>query len=90
MIRLKSASSRVSTSSITPWPFRWRSSRRAWRRPENWTALHRETRDHAFELVLDHQRAVDPEKVRAELRDGVLRVVLPKVEALQPRKIAVA
>ena len=32
---------------------------------------------------------VDPDKVAADLRDGVLRVSLPKQEALKPRKIAV-
>jgi HSP20 family molecular chaperone IbpA len=64
--------------------------RRAWKKPEAWTALHRETREAAFELVLEHGRAIDAEKVGAELRDGVLRVSLPKAEALKSRKIAVA
>jgi HSP20 family molecular chaperone IbpA len=64
--------------------------RRAWTKPDGWTALHRETREAAFELVLAHGRAIDAEKVHAELRDGVLRVSLPKAEALKPRKIAVA
>lgn len=63
--------------------------RRAWHKPEGWNALHRESREAAFELVLDHGRAIDAEKVHAELRDGVLRVSLPKAEALKPRKIAV-
>jgi HSP20 family molecular chaperone IbpA len=64
--------------------------RRAARQPEAWTALHRETRDARFELALEHGRAVDPETIRAELRDGQLRVALPKAGALKPRKIAVA
>lgn len=64
--------------------------RRAWRKPEAWTALHRETREAAYALVIEHGRAIDTEKVRAELIDGVLRVALPKAEALKPRKIAVA
>jgi HSP20 family protein len=63
--------------------------RRPWRRPESWTALHRETRETAFELVLEHGRVIDAEKVHAELRDGLLRVSLPKAEAVKPRKIAV-
>ena len=37
-----------------------------------------------------HDNTFDAEKVHAELRDGVLRVTLPKAEALKPRKIAVA
>lgn len=63
--------------------------RRAWKQPEGWTALHRESADAPFELVLTHENAIDVEKIAAELRDGVLRVSLPKHEALKPRKIAV-
>jgi HSP20 family molecular chaperone IbpA len=63
--------------------------RRAWKQPEGWTALHRETADAAFELVLTHENAIDADKIVAELRDGVLRVSLPKHEAIKPRKIAV-
>ncbi len=63
--------------------------RRNWKQPEGWTALHRETADAAFELVLAHDNAIDADKIVAELRDGVLRVSLPKHEAIKPRKIAV-
>jgi HSP20 family molecular chaperone IbpA len=63
--------------------------RRAWKQPEGWTALHRESADAPFELVLTHENAIDVDKIAAELRDGVLRVSLPKHEALKPRKIAV-
>ncbi len=62
---------------------------RAWRKPEGWTQLHRESVDVAYELVLEHDNAVNAEKVSAELRDGVLQVSLPKAEALKPRKIAI-
>src|SRR4051812_2133495 len=54
--------------------------RRAWTQPEGWTALYRETQDAAFEVVLTHDNAIDTDKVAAELRDGVLRVSLPKHE----------
>jgi len=63
--------------------------RRAWKQPEGWTALHRESADAPYELVLAHENAIDVDKIAAELRDGVLRVSLPKHEALKPRKIAV-
>lgn len=63
--------------------------RRNWKQPEGWTALHRETADVPFELVLAHDNAVDADKIAAELRDGVLRVSVPKQEAIKPRKIAV-
>ena len=63
--------------------------RRAWKQPAGWTALYRESTDAPFELVLTHDNAIDADKIVAELRDGVLRVSLPKHEALKPRKIAV-
>ncbi len=63
--------------------------RRAWRQPDGWSSLYRESADAAYELVLTHDNRVDLEKVAAELRDGVLRVSLPKHEAIKPRKIAV-
>ncbi|HWA86585.1 MAG TPA: Hsp20/alpha crystallin family protein [Opitutus sp.] len=64
--------------------------RRSWKQPEGWTSLYRESAEVPFELVLTHENAIDTEKVAAELRDGVLRVSLPKAEAIKPRKIAVS
>jgi len=63
--------------------------RRSWRAPEGWTALYRESVDAAFRLELEHDNSVDVDKIHAELKDGVLRVSLPKAEAIKPRKIAV-
>lgn len=63
---------------------------RAWKKPEAWTQLYRETPLADFSLTLAHDNTFDAAKVHAELRDGVLRVTLPKAEALKPRKIAVA
>ncbi|HUR59482.1 MAG TPA: Hsp20/alpha crystallin family protein [Opitutaceae bacterium] len=63
--------------------------RRAWQQPEGWTTLYRESADAPFALVLAHDNAIDVAQVAAELHDGVLRISLPKHEAIKPRKIAV-
>lgn len=63
--------------------------RRAWQQPAGWTSLHRETSPVPFELVLTHDNLIATDKIAAELNDGVLRVSLPKHEAVKPRKIAV-
>lgn len=62
---------------------------RTWKQPAAWTSLYRESRDLPFELTLNHDNAIDADKARAELKDGVLRLSLPKAEARKPRKIAI-
>lgn len=42
-----------------------------------------------YETVLRVSNAVDREKITAEIKNGVLAVTLPKVEAVKPRKIEV-
>ena len=63
--------------------------RRASRLPEGLTALHRESSDAAYELVLTHDNTVDTGKIEAELKDGVLRLALAKAESAKPRKISI-
>ena len=63
--------------------------RRQWQQPEGWTSLYRESYDASYALTLRHDHTVDAGKIQAELKDGVLRVSLPKAEAAKPRKIAV-
>ncbi len=42
-----------------------------------------------FQRTLQLPSAIEPDKVEAVLKDGVLRIVLPKHEQLKPRQIAV-
>ena len=64
--------------------------RRSWKQPEGWTAIYRESADLPFELTLAHDNAIDADNIAAELRDGVLRVSLPKAESFKPRRITVS
>ena len=64
--------------------------RRRWKPPSGWTALHRESVDEAFELSLAHDNAIDSDKIVAELKDGLLRLSLPKHAAVKPRRISVS
>lgn len=63
--------------------------RRAWTPPAGWTVLYRETPRADFELTLTHQGEIDADKSTAELKEGVLHLMLPKAEAAKPRKIAI-
>jgi HSP20 family protein len=62
---------------------------RSWKQPNGWTTLYRESSDLPYEVTLRHDGAIDADKARAELKDGVLRLSLPKAEARKPRKIAI-
>jgi len=64
--------------------------RRAWNPPAGWTVLYRETPRADFELTLTHEGDVDPDKSTAELKEGILHLMLPKIEAAKPRKISVS
>lgn len=64
--------------------------RRTQKLPKEAVALHRESSDSNYELVLSHDATVDTGNIVAELTDGVLRLSLPKAESAKPRKISVS
>jgi HSP20 family molecular chaperone IbpA len=65
-------------------------ARRRWKAPEGWTEVFRETADVDYRLRVELNDTVNADKINAELENGVLRVTLPKAEALKPRKIDVS
>jgi HSP20 family protein len=40
--------------------------------------------------VLSHDNTVDTGKIVAEMKDGILRLSVPKAESAKPRKIAIS
>jgi HSP20 family protein len=64
-------------------------ARRTWSAPEDWTAVHCETAQADYRLVLELDRRVDREGVKAQLTQGVLTLTLPKAAELKPRKIEI-
>lgn len=63
---------------------------RSWKQPTGWTSLYRESSDLPYLLTFRHENVIDADKAVAELKDGVLRLSLPKAESRKPRKIAIA
>lgn len=57
---------------------------------ENATALLNEFSSGDYSRVFRIPEVIDPEKIGAVIRDGVLRVTLPKSEKLRARKIEIA
>jgi HSP20 family molecular chaperone IbpA len=57
---------------------------------ERWTPIHRESLEADYRLVLGLDRRFNRDGVKAELRDGVLTLTIPKAEALKPRRIEIA
>jgi HSP20 family molecular chaperone IbpA len=57
--------------------------------PQGMTASHVEVSRSRYRRAFTLSKELDPEKVSAELNQGVLRVRIPKAEHAQPRKISV-
>jgi len=57
--------------------------------PQGYTAHRRERSSTSFTRSFSLPTKVDPEKVTASLKDGVLSLDMPKMPAVQPRQIAI-
>lgn len=55
--------------------------------PDNLELLHREVRTPLFRRSFTLSRELDAAKIEATLKDGVLRLHVPKAEAARPRRI---
>jgi HSP20 family protein len=53
------------------------------------TVLYRESRPADYRRVFELDPAVDVDKIGAEMRQGVLRLTLPKAERVKPRRIEI-
>ena len=57
--------------------------------PQGMTPSHAEVSRARYRRAFTLSKELDPEKVSAELSQGVLRLRIPKAEHAQPRKISV-
>ena len=57
--------------------------------PESIELLHSEVRSPYFRRSFSLSRDLDPAKIEATLRNGVLQLHIPKVEAARPKRIEV-
>lgn len=58
--------------------------------PEGYTAHRRERQGYSFTRSYELPSQVDPEKVQASLKQGVLTLTLPKVAEVQPKRVTVS
>ncbi|MFT5191579.1 MAG: HSP20 family protein [Verrucomicrobiales bacterium] len=58
--------------------------------PESWKALGQELPSEDYQLLLQLDGKIDPDRITAKLENGVLDVTLPVKEAVKPRVIEVA
>ena len=58
--------------------------------PEKVDILHSEIRNPYFRRSFTLSRELDPTKIEANLKDGVLRLRIPKAEEARPRRIEVS
>jgi HSP20 family protein len=54
------------------------------------TAVYRESRDLDYRRVFELDPSIDTARINAKLENGILKVHLPKTEAVKPRRITVS
>lgn len=59
------------------------------RTPEGLTASHAEVQVPRYRRVFTLSKELDPEKISAEMAQGVLKLRIPKAQHAQPRKVQV-
>ncbi|OGG99029.1 MAG: hypothetical protein A2600_00830 [Candidatus Lambdaproteobacteria bacterium RIFOXYD1_FULL_56_27] len=57
--------------------------------PQEASTHRRERSDYQFDRTLNFKEEIDPEKIKAELKDGVLAVLLPICESAKPKAILI-
>jgi len=57
--------------------------------PDGYTAHRRERQSFSFAQSYELPTLIDPEKVQASLKQGVLTLTLPKAAAVQPKRVTV-
>lgn len=65
-------------------------ARRTWTAPEGWTPVYREIAGTDHRLVLQLDRRVNRDAIKAQLAQGVLTLTLPKSQDAKPRKIEIS
>jgi HSP20 family protein len=63
--------------------------RRSVTKPDG-TAVYRESRDLDYRRVFELDPSIDTARINAKLENGILKVHLPKTEAVKPRRITVS
>jgi HSP20 family protein len=58
--------------------------------PEGWECVYRESRPLDYRRTFDLDPSIDTGKITATIDHGVLKLFLPKAEAVRPRKIKVS
>lgn len=57
--------------------------------PEGMQSVHSEYQSRNFERAFEISNGIEGDKISADLKNGILHIVLPKIEAVKPKQIAI-